>query len=56
MPSSLFPLVHCNPAPPHPEPGHLVGAVCPPSLPEIVAIVALFLFVLWSMQYLPGRV
>ena len=50
-------LYHCSPAPPHPDPGTVVNAICPPTwidAASFVVLVVTVLFVVWALRYLPG--
>jgi hypothetical protein len=53
-------LVHCNPAPPHPHPGTVSNAICLGPFGDLVVaavtVVLFVLFVIWSIQHLPGHI
>jgi hypothetical protein len=44
---------HCDPAPPHPEPGQVYNAICPPDPLAILAVAGLLLIVL-ALLYAPA--
>ena len=52
-------LHHCSPAPPHPAPGTVSNAICPPTWGDAASVVFAAIVVVvcvWSMQYLPGHI
>ena len=49
-------MVHCNPASPHPEPGTLIKAVCPPSLTEIGIFLAVITISIIFIRYFASKI
>jgi len=45
---------HCDPAPPHPEPGAVYNVVCPPSVEVVLLLVALVALIAITNRYI-GR-
>jgi len=45
---------HCDPAPPHPEPGTVYATICPPTVEEAVIALGLVAVILIMSRYI-GR-
>lgn len=48
-------MVHCDPAPPHPDPGEVSMAICPPDLGQVAILLGIGLLIVLVVRVMARR-